>query len=163
MFERFTDRARAVVHHAQEEARGLGHDHVGTEHLLVGVLREPAGIGAKALASFDVSLETVRSEIEHRLARGTDESPRNPTFSPAAKQAFEFALREATAMGHDHLGTEHLALGVVRVQDGAAARILADCYGVDRERLLDRIVELLPDTNLGVGFSARGRRTRPFL
>lgn len=163
MFDRFTDRARAAVHHAQEEARRLGHEHLGTEHLLVGVLREPAGIGAKALAALDVSLETVRSEIEHRLARGVGDSPRHPTFSPAAKQAFEFALREATTMGHDHLGTEHLALGLVRVQEGAAARILADCYGIDRDRLLDRIVELLPDTNLSTRFSARGRRTRPFL
>jgi ATP-dependent Clp protease ATP-binding subunit ClpC len=159
MFDRFTDRARAAVHHAQEEARRLGHQHLGTEHLLVGVLREPAGVGAKALGAFDVSLETVRSEIEHRLGRGTSEAPGQLTFSPGAKQSFEFALREAKAMGHDYLGTEHLTLGLVRVHDGAAARILADCYAIDRDGLLDHIVALLPDT----GPSPRGRRSRPFL
>src|SRR3954454_906324 len=159
MFERFTDRARAVVHHAQEEARRLGHDRLGTEHLLVGVLREPAGIGAKALAAFDVSLDTVRAEIEHRLGSGPSQAHRQLTFSPAAKQVFELALREAKAMGHDHLGTEHLALALVRVHDGTAARILADCYGIDRDGLLDRMIPLLPDTNL----RPWGRRTRPFL
>ena len=121
--------------------------------------RYPAGIGAKALATFDVSLEAVRSEVEHRVGTSDSASPGQLSFSPRAKQVFEFALREAKGLDHDYLGTEHLTLGLLRVTDGVAAGILSDCYGLDRDGVLYRVVELLPDT----GFRSRGRRTRPFL
>jgi ATP-dependent Clp protease ATP-binding subunit ClpC len=127
LFERFTERARQVVVHAQAEARTLRHDHVGTEHLLLGLLREDKGVGARVLGSLDVTLERTRGEVVRIVGVGGDDpSGRQPPFTPVAKQVLERALHEALVLGHNYIGTEHILLGLISVNDGPSVRILAD-------------------------------------
>ncbi|SRR5712692_2101187 len=123
MFERFTDRARRVVVLAQEEARLLDHDYIGTEHLLLGLVAQAEGVAARALAELGIDLDKARREVQEVVGRG-DATPRGQIpFTREAKRALENSLREAQAMGHDHIGTEHILLGVVH--EGAAADVLA--------------------------------------
>ncbi len=126
MFERFTDRARRVVVMAQEESRLLEHNFIGTEHLLLGLLRESDGVAAQTLAALDISLETVRARVEEivGMGRGPTEAGNIP-FTPRAKKVLEMALREALTLGHNYIGTEHLLLGLVREGEGVAAQVLA--------------------------------------
>jgi ATP-dependent Clp protease ATP-binding subunit ClpC len=124
MFERFTDRGRRVVVLAQEESRLLGHDHIGTEHLLLGLVAEKKGIAAAALAVLGIDLETARSEVEEVVGRGDEMARGHIPFTPRAKKALESSLREALDVGHDHIGTEHILLGIVRDYEGAAAEVL---------------------------------------
>jgi ATP-dependent Clp protease ATP-binding subunit ClpC len=124
VFERFTDRARKVVVLAQEEARHLNHDYIGTEHLLLGLIHEGEGIAARALEDLGVSLQGARQQVEEVIGRGRRNPSSHIPFTPRAKKALELSLREALQLGHDYIGTEHILLGVIREDDSVAARIL---------------------------------------
>jgi ATP-dependent Clp protease ATP-binding subunit ClpC len=144
MFERFTDRARRVVVLAQEEARMLNHDYIGTEHILLGLLREGEGVAAKALTSLGISLGAVRQAVEEIIGRGEQppsESGHIP-FTPRAKKVLEFSLREALQLGHDYIGTEHILLGLIREGNGVAAQVLV-ASGVDLNRARQRVIQLV--------------------
>jgi ATP-dependent Clp protease ATP-binding subunit ClpC len=143
MFERFTDRARRVVVFAQDEARGLNHNWIGTEHLLLAVIREGHGVGAKALESMQISLDAARQQVESLIGRG-----QNPVgdghipFTPRAKKVLELSLREALQLGHDYIGTEHILLGLIREGDGVAAQVLVS-LGCDLNRARQQVIQLL--------------------
>ncbi len=143
MFERFTDRARRVVVFAQDEARGLNHNWIGTEHLLLAVIREGHGVGAKALESMQISLDAARQQVESMIGRG-----QNPVgdghipFTPRAKKVLELSLREALQLGHDYIGTEHILLGLIREGDGVAAQVLVS-LGCDLNRARQQVIQLL--------------------
>jgi ATP-dependent Clp protease ATP-binding subunit ClpC len=143
MFERFTDRARRVVVFAQDEARGLNHNWIGTEHLLLAVIREGHGVGAKALESMQISLDATRQQVESMIGRG-----QNPVgdghipFTPRAKKVLELSLREALQIGHNYIGTEHILLGLIREGDGVAAQVLVS-LGCDLNRARQQVIQLL--------------------
>jgi ATP-dependent Clp protease ATP-binding subunit ClpA len=124
MFERFTNESRRVVVLAQEEARKLNHNYIGTEHLLMGLLREGSGAGARALASEDITLEAVEREVEAVIGRGKREPSGHIPFTPRAKKTLELSLREALQLGHSYIGTGHVLLGIIRKGDGVAIEIL---------------------------------------
>jgi ATP-dependent Clp protease ATP-binding subunit ClpC len=145
MFERFTDRSRKVVVLAQEEARNLSHDHVGPEHILLGLVREGSGVAAKALESLGISLETIRERVEGAVGR-VDQAPpsgRIP-FAEQAKDLLKNSLRESLDLGHDYIGTEHILLAVLRQGESAAARVLAD-LGADYDRVRAEVTRLLAE------------------
>ncbi len=142
MFERFTERARQVIVLAQEEARMLRHSYIGTEHLLLGLLREADGVAARVLGSLDVSLEEVRSEVARIVGEGDHEAQGQIPFTPRAKKVLELALREALSLGHNYIGTEHILLGLVRESEGVAARILND-LDVDADRVRQEVMRVL--------------------
>jgi hypothetical protein len=125
MFERFTQDARRVVVLAQEEARLLNHDYIGTEHILLGLVHEGEGVGARALKALDVQLERVRAAVEEMVGRGQAAPSDHIPFTPRAKKILELSLREALQMGHNYIGTAHILLGVVREGEGVGAQILA--------------------------------------
>ena len=144
MFERFTDRARRVVVLAQHEARLLDHNYIGTEHILLGLLREGHGLAAKALTTMGVSLDAMRQAIEDIIDRGTQpisESVHIP-FTPGAKKVLELSLREALQLSSGYIGTEHILLGLLREGDGVAAQVLV-ASGVDLNRARQQVIELL--------------------
>jgi ATP-dependent Clp protease ATP-binding subunit ClpC len=143
MFERFTDRARRVVVLAQEEARMLHHDFVGTEHLLLGLLHEGGGTGAKALQALDISLEPARREVAEIRGRGHAAPTGHIAFTPRAKRVLELSLREALQLGHNYVGTEHLLLSLVREGEGVAAQVLVR-LGADLNRVREEVIQLLP-------------------
>src|ERR1700722_14956299 len=122
MFERFTDRARRVVVLAQEEARMLNHNYIGTEHLLLGLIHEGQGVAARALGSLGVSLEAVRAQGEQIIGQGQEAPSGHIPFPPRAKKVLELSLRESRQLGHDYIGTEHLLLGLLREGEGVAAQ-----------------------------------------
>jgi len=124
MFERFTERARRVVVLAQEEARMLNHNYIGTEHILLGLAREGEGVAARALESLGISLEAVRQQVEEIIGRGQEAPSGHIPFTPRAKKVLELSLREAQRLGDDHIGTEHILLGLVREGEGVGAQIL---------------------------------------
>jgi ClpA/ClpB-like protein len=135
MFERFTDRARRVVVLAQHEARALGHNYIGTEHLLLGLTREREAVAGRALESLGISLEAVRAQVEDIIGRGTDKPSEHIPFTPRAKKVLELALREALQLSHNYIGTEHILLGLIREGEGVAAQVLAELGGsLDRVR-----------------------------
>ncbi len=143
MFERFTDRARRVVVLAQEEARMLSHNYIGTEHLLLGLVRESEGIAAKALTSLGIELGTVREHVEEIVGRGGQEpSSGHIPFTPRAKKVLELSLREALQLGHNYIGTEHILLGMIREGEGVAARVLVQ-LGADLSRVRQVVIQLL--------------------
>ena len=142
MFERFTGRARQVVILGQDEARSLGHGHIGTEHILLGLLREEEGIAARVLESMDVRLDDVRNEIVATVGRGDVVATGQIPFTPHAQNALELSLREALALGHSYIGTEHILLGLVREKDGVAGRILAG-RSADAERVRRQVIRIL--------------------
>jgi ATP-dependent Clp protease ATP-binding subunit ClpA len=142
MFERFTDRARRVVVFAQEDARLLDHNYIGTEHILLGLLREPEGIAARALSSLGIQAETVRARVEEVVGRGKKAPTGHIPFTPRAKKVLELSLREALAFGHNYIGTEHILLGLIREGDGVAAKVLVQ-LGADLDRVRQAVVDLL--------------------
>jgi ATP-dependent Clp protease ATP-binding subunit ClpC len=142
MLERFTDRARRVVVLAQEEARLLNHNYVGTEHLLLGLAHEGKGVAAKALESLGIRLEAVRSQVEEAIGRGQRAPTGHIPFTPRAKKVLELSLRESKQLGHDYIGTEHLLLGLIREGEGVAAQVLAK-LGADLARARAQVIELL--------------------
>jgi hypothetical protein len=139
MFERFTDRARRVVVLAQEEARLLNHDHIGTEHLLLGLIHEGEGVGARTLESLGISLEAVRLEVEAIIGVGTEKPPAHIPFTPRAKKVLELSLREALQLSHNYIGTEHILLGLIREGEGQGAQVLAKLGGT-LERVRQAVV-----------------------
>ncbi|HWJ66344.1 MAG TPA: ATP-dependent Clp protease ATP-binding subunit [Nocardioides sp.] len=142
MFERFTDRARRVVVLAQEEARMLNHNYIGTEHILLGLIHEGEGVAAKALESLGISLEGVRQQVEEIIGQGQQAPSGHIPFTPRAKKVLELSLREALQLGHTYIGPEHILLGLVRDSEGVAARILAR-LGAELNRVRQQVIQLL--------------------
>jgi ATP-dependent Clp protease ATP-binding subunit ClpA len=142
MFERFTERARQVVVLAQEEARALGHNYIGTEHVLLGLLREEEGIAARVLESLDVTLADVRGQVARIVGQGDEVPTGQIPFTPRAKKVLELSLREALGLGHNHIGTEHILLGLARENEGVAARILLD-FDADAEKIQNEVIRVL--------------------
>src|SRR5690242_2846702 len=126
MFERFTERARQVVVLAQDEARALRHNYIGTEHLLLGLLREEEGIGARVLAALDVTIDETRAQVARIVGQGDEVTSGQIPFTPRAKKVLELALREGLSLGHNYIGTEHILLGIARASEGVGGRILLD-------------------------------------
>jgi hypothetical protein len=143
MFERFTDRARRVVVLAQEEATGLKHNYIGTEHLLLGLVREREGVASEALESLGISLEAVRSEVEQIIGQGQAAVVGQVPFTPRAKKVLELSLREALQLGHSYIGTEHILLGLIREGEGVAAQVLVKLGGGDLSRVRQQVIQLL--------------------
>jgi ATP-dependent Clp protease ATP-binding subunit ClpC len=143
VFERFTERAKQVVVLAQEEARALKHNYIGTEHILLGLLREEEGLAARVLESLDITVEEVREQVKRLVGQGDEDIVTGQIpFTPRAKKVLELALREALALGHNYIGTEHVLLGVVRENQGVAARILLD-FDADAEKIRKQIMSVL--------------------
>src|SRR4051812_20572667 len=142
MFERFTVRARRVVVLAQEEARMLSHNYIGTEHILLGLIHEGEGVAAKALESLDISLEAVRAQVEEIIGQGQQAPSGHIPFTPRAKKVLELSLREALQLGHNYIGTEHILLGLIREGEGVAAQVLVK-LGADLNRVRQQVLQLL--------------------
>ena len=142
MFERFTDRARRVVVLAQEEARLLNHNYIGTEHILLGLIHEGEGVAAKALESLGISLEAVRAQVEEIIGQGGSSPSGHIPFTPRAKKVLELSLREALQLGHNYIGTEHILLGLIREGEGVAAQVLVK-LGADLSRVRQQVIQLL--------------------
>jgi ATP-dependent Clp protease ATP-binding subunit ClpC len=142
LFERFTDRARRVVVLAQEEARLLHHNYIGTEHILLGLIHEGEGVAAKALESLGISLEAVRSQVEEIIGQGGSSPSGHIPFTPRAKKVLELSLREALQLGHNYIGTEHILLGLIREGEGVAAQVLVK-LGADLSRVRQQVIQLL--------------------
>ncbi|MCW2960467.1 MAG: ATPase domain protein [Thermoleophilia bacterium] len=151
MFERFTERARQVVVLAQDEARALKHNYIGTEHILLGLLREEEGLAARVLDSLDITVEEVRQQVSRIVGQGDEATSGQIPFTPRAKKVLELALREALSLGHNYIGTEHILLGLVRENEGVAARILLD-FDADAEKIRNEIIRMLS----GPGRQQRG-------
>ena len=142
MFERFTDRARRVVVLAQEEARMLNHNYIGTEHILLGLIHEGEGVAAKALEALNISLEGVRAQVEEIIGQGQQAPSGHIPFTPRAKKVLELSLREALQLGHNYIGTEHILLGLIREGEGVAAQVLVK-LGADLIRVRQQVIQLL--------------------
>jgi ATP-dependent Clp protease ATP-binding subunit ClpC len=144
MFERFTDQARRVVTLAQEEARMLRHNRIGTEHLLLGLIQVDDGVAAQALESLGISLAAVREQVEETIGQGRWVPPVNIPYAPQAKKVLDMSLREALALGHHTIGTEHILLGLIRDGEGPAAQVL-DTLGADLSGVRQQVLRLLHD------------------
>jgi len=142
VFERFTERARQVVVLAQEEARILKHNYIGTEHILLGLLREEEGLAARVLEALDITVERVRAQVVRIVGSGEEVTSGQIPFTPRAKKVLELALREALSLGHNYIGTEHILLGLVRENEGVAARILLD-FDADSEKIRNEVIRML--------------------
>ncbi|WP_419855235.1 ATP-dependent Clp protease ATP-binding subunit [Candidatus Poriferisodalis sp.] len=154
MFERFTDRARRVVVLAQEEARLLNHNYIGTEHILLGLIHEGEGVAAQALESLGISLEAVRSQVEEIIGQGSSSPSGHIPFTPRAKKVLELSLREALQLGHNYIGTEHVLLGLIREGEGVAAQVLVK-LGADLSKVRQEVIQQLS----GYSGSGSGRET----
>src|SRR6266540_66565 len=167
MFERFTERARQVVVLAQEEARTLKHNYIGTEHILLGLLREEEGLAARVLESLDITVERVRAQVVRIVGSGEEVTSGQIPFTPRAKKVLELALREALSLGHNYIGTEHILLGLVRENEGVAARILLD-FDADSEKIRNEIIRMLSGPGgrrqqAGSGQSGEGKKSSKLL
>jgi ATP-dependent Clp protease ATP-binding subunit ClpC len=161
VFERFTERARQVVVLAQDEARALKHNYIGTEHILLGLLREEEGLAARVLESLDITVEEVRAQVARIVGQGDEVTTGQIPFTPRAKKVLELALREALSLGHNYIGTEHILLGLVRENEGVAARILLD-FDADAEKIRNEIIRMLsgPGRRQGSGSGAQGEKAK---
>ncbi|MGA8040706.1 MAG: Clp protease N-terminal domain-containing protein, partial [Acidimicrobiia bacterium] len=148
MFERFTDRARRVVVLAQEEARLLNHNYIGTEHILLGLLNEGEGIAAQALESLDIDLASVREEVVKIIGQGQQSPSGHIPFTPRAKKVLELSLREALQLGHNYIGTEHILLGLIREGEGVAAQVLQQ-LGAELQKVRQTVIQLLSGPGSG--------------
>jgi ATP-dependent Clp protease ATP-binding subunit ClpC len=153
MFSRFTERAQKVIVLSQEEARRLGHNVVGTEHILLGLVAEGEGVAARALQALGIGLEQVRVEVENVIGRGDGTPAGQIGFTPRTKRVLELAFGEARQLGHTYVGTEHILLGLIREGEGVAAQVLKN-LGADQEKVRRQVVDLLG------GASQGGRQTR---
>src|SRR5881409_3021891 len=169
MFERFTERARQVVVLAQEEARTLKHNYIGTEHILLGLLREEEGLAARVLESLDITVERVRAQVVRIVGSGEEVTSGQIPFTPRAKKVLELALREALSLGHNYIGTEHILLGLVRENEGVAARILLD-FDADSEKIRNEVIRMLSGPGgrrqgqgSGTGQSGEGKKSSKLL
>jgi ATP-dependent Clp protease ATP-binding subunit ClpA len=142
MFERFTDRARQVVVLAQEEARMLNHNYIGTEHILLGLIHEGHGVAAQVLESLGITEDTVRQQVEQIIGRGQQAPSGHIPFTPRAKKVLKLSLREALQLGHSYIGTEHILLGLIREGEGVAAQVLVR-LGADLTRAREQVIQLL--------------------
>jgi ATP-dependent Clp protease ATP-binding subunit ClpA len=142
MFERFTDRARRVVVLAQDEARMLKHNYIGTEHILLGLIHEGEGVAAKALESLGISLDAVRQQVEEIIGQGQQAPSGHIPFTPRGKKVLELSLRESLQLGHNYIGTEHILLGLIREGDGVAAQVLVR-LGADLNRVRQQVIQLI--------------------
>jgi ATP-dependent Clp protease ATP-binding subunit ClpA len=142
MFERFSDRARRVVVLAQEEARMLNHDYIGTEHILLGLIHEGEGVAAKALESLGITQEAVRQQVQEIIGQGQQAPSGHIPFTPRAKKVLELSKREALHLGHNYIGTEHILLGLIREGEGVAAQVLVK-LGADLNRVRQQVIQLL--------------------
>src|SRR3989440_511155 len=143
MFERFTDRARRVVVLAQEEARMLNHNYIGTEHILLGLIHEGEGVAAKALESLGISLDAVRQQVEEIIGQGQQAPSGHIPFTPRAKKVLELSLREALQLGHNYIGTEHILLGLIREGEGVAAQVLVSEPGVGKTAVVEGLAQAI--------------------
>jgi ATP-dependent Clp protease ATP-binding subunit ClpA len=150
MFERFTDRARRVVVLAQEEARMLNHNYIGTEHILLGLIRESEGVAAKALESLGISLDVVRQQVEEIIGRGQQAPSGHIPFTKRAKKVLEMSLLESVQLGQNYIGTEHILLGLIREGDGVAAQVLVK-LGADLNRVRQQVIRLVDDLGQRTG------------
>ncbi|MGI8460964.1 MAG: ATP-dependent Clp protease ATP-binding subunit [Solirubrobacterales bacterium] len=167
MFERFTERARQVVVLAPEEARTLQHNYIGTEHILLGLLREEEGLAARVLESLDITVERVRAQVVRIVGSGEEVTSGQIPFTPRAKKVLELALREALSLGHNYIGTEHILLGLVRENEGVAARILLD-FDADSEKIRNEVIRMLSGPGgrrqgAGTGASGEGKKSSKLL
>ncbi|MEA2353764.1 MAG: ATP-dependent Clp protease ATP-binding subunit ClpC, partial [Thermoleophilaceae bacterium] len=168
MFERFTERARQVVVLAQEEARILKHNYIGTEHILLGLLREEEGLAARVLESLDITVERVRAQVVRIVGSGEEVTSGQIPFTPRAKKVLELALREALSLGHNYIGTEHILLGLVRENEGVAARILLD-FDADSEKIRNEVIRMLSgpggrrQQGAGTGQQGEGKKSSKLL
>jgi ATP-dependent Clp protease ATP-binding subunit ClpA len=164
MFERFTDRSRRVLVLAQEEARWLNHNFIGTEHLLLGLVREDEGVAAKALQALGIRLDAAREKVKETIGPAGASLTGSPPFTPRAKRVLELSLREALQLGHNYIGTEHILLGLVREGEGVAAQVLVG-LGADLARLRQQVLDLLgtspPDDPVQQAPAALGAPVRP--
>jgi ClpA/ClpB-like protein/UvrB/UvrC motif-containing protein len=157
MFQKFSDPARRVVVLAQEEARRLDHNYIGTEHILLGLIREGEGVAAEALKSLGIRLDPVRQQVEEIIGRGQEALQGHIPFTPQAKKVLELSLREALQLGHDYIGTEHILLGLLREGGGVAAQVLVR-LGADLNRVRQQVIRLLnehPAEEPGPGVEVR--------
>jgi len=154
VYERFTDQARRAVVQAQEEARMLNHNYIGTEHILLGLIHERDGVAAQALESLGIGLDVVRQQIEEIIGRGLQVPPEHIPFTPRSKKVLELSLREALQLGHDYIGTEHILLGLIREGDGVAAQVLVTLGG-DLNRVRQQVIQLLDGHQARVAMSGR--------
>jgi ATP-dependent Clp protease ATP-binding subunit ClpC len=145
VFERFTEPARQVVVLAQDEARALNHNYIGTEHILLGLLREDETNAVRALDSLGVRIDDVRRQVSHIIGQGNELTPGQIPFTPRSKKVLDLALREAVALGHKHIGPEHILLGLARENDGVASRILLD-QGADSAKVREEVLRKLGTT-----------------
>jgi ATP-dependent Clp protease ATP-binding subunit ClpC len=159
VFERFSEPARQVVVFAQEEARALNHNYIGTEHLLLGLLRQEDTLAARALALLDVTVEKVRAQVGRIIGLGDEVGAGQIPFTPRTKKVLELSLREAVALGHNTIGTEHVLLGLARENEGVASQILLD-FGADAETVRNQVVGMLSGPGRRVVPGAR-RQLRP--
>jgi ATP-dependent Clp protease ATP-binding subunit ClpC len=162
LFERFTERARQVVVLAQDEARALKHNYIGTEHILLGLLREEEGLAARVLESLDITVEEVRAQVARIVGQGDEVTTGQIPFTPRAKKVLELALREALSLGHNYIGTEHILLGLVRENEGVAARILLD-FDADAEKIRNEIIRMLSGPGRrqgGAGGGTQGEKAK---
>lgn len=159
MFERFTDRARRVIVLAQEEARDLKHNYLGTEHILLGLIKENEGVAAKALESLDITLDAVRENVVEIIGEGQEQPTGHIPFTPRAKKVLEYAMREGLQLGHSYIGTEHLLLGLCREQEGVAAQVLVK-LGADLPKVRNQVTQILQgyQGKESVGVGSGGRR-----
>lgn len=148
MFERFTERARQVVFIAQDEARGLGHNYIGTEHLLLGLIREDEGLAACALDSFGMTLEEVRTRVARIIGTGDEVRTSQIPFTPRAKKVLELSGQEAQLLGRNYIGTEHILLGLNREGEGVANHILLE-FGADSDKVRSEVLRLLEAAGRG--------------
>jgi ATP-dependent Clp protease ATP-binding subunit ClpC len=155
LFERFTERARQVVVLAQDEARALKHNYIGTEHILLGLLREEEGLAARVLESLDITVEEVRAQVARIVGQGDEVTTGQIPFTPRAKKVHELAQRESISLGHNYIGTEHILLGLVRENEGVAARILLD-FDADAEKIRNEIIRMLSGPGRRQGGSTGG-------
>jgi ATP-dependent Clp protease ATP-binding subunit ClpA len=142
VFERFTEGARQVVVLAQDEARSLKHNYIGTEHILLGLLREEEGLAARVLESLDITVEEVRAQVARIVGQGDEVTTGQIPFTPRAKKVLELSLREARGLGHDYIGTEHILLGLARENSGVGPRILLD-FDVDARKIQTEVIRML--------------------
>ena len=160
MFERFTERARQVVVLAQEEARILKHDYIGTEHILLGLMREEEGLAARALEVLGLTIERVREGVLEIVGYDEQVTSGQIPFTPRAKKVLERALREALSLGHNYIGTEHILLGLVRENEGVAARLLLD-FDADSEKIRNEVIRILSGPGGRVGAAGPGPSLEP--
>jgi ATP-dependent Clp protease ATP-binding subunit ClpC len=156
MFERFTARARRAVVNAQQEARELNHNYIGTEHLLLGLMREPESVAARALQELKISQDTVREQVIQIVGRGQQPPSGHVPFTPRAKKVLELSLREALQLSHNYIGTEHILLGLIREGEGVAAQVLVKLGG-NLAVVREKVIEIIPAAAENVEFTERLR------